>query len=864
MNKNVLPDKTLINSIALNEQATVRLVQPAPAFKVDAIRSVGRLDRVAPVERIDQVAIPIQNPDLVARPVEPIVRRPISKLPTLEPIVTIRPDQARWINPRLGREIANIREPNQGIRRDQVTVPISPSSEVTDTILFEDPKDATQKFYLPRYRLVERNQQIQMSLVANAQQWQLVIHLEQYPAAALPIAVRDARVIDHTVSVILEHRLVAGDAKGGQKEWVFPQITTEAGALLAVLPIATRDERDLLYQVLTEAAYGANLIIRRSINVALPTASDRFTIDLPALHSDANEPTIEPGKNFKQLTIVYPQPDSVGFEIEFQSTSTLNHFFLYFSTTGETGAEIAVRCYANAFEVAAATQPGLHNRVVYRGVPVISGNRYALLIPWSQVFGELEQAGLWLFAMEGRDRLPDQGEILFSRAMMKQAPLYRQATRVLDDTPRTPFVFPAALYSYIFQGMTGTPNRDFNPVLHQVNGQSYYQDPVQKYLFYYLPDSFKLVRRPESPHYPMVSVRFNPIENTEDVRATIEYWAYPYVNAARLETASADLNKPHITGPLPAGVNGIVFQPLVASKPRLFLGLPDAEGALTNQERPDVLVELRTGFRDSRTLSLKDFQVIYDALFSGDTQLFQGQVQVDFPGVRTEVIQFIARMNDMVGDYFDYTQEIDAASGTVRVTLKNAIESPVQISRLNVKVMRESAPVPCTIAGLSTPLPVTLKPAEGLSFTVVPAVPVALTNPVNLVFDLTGTQVLTDRESVFHSILRGQTTAVYKRPIVIKTDRAVFGDRIRVISIDLKQGDSVDFTRDDAQLEAKQYVFAPIKDLIVGNADGGAYEYRVTLILTDGRKVEDPPNVWRTTTSEPLWITHSELPAIAP
>lgn len=851
MNKHVLSDKILINSITLNEQATVDVVQPAPTFGVGTIR-LG--DQLGQQDRIGQVPILIRNP--------PLIKQPISKLPTVQPRVTIQPEETRWINPRLGLEIANIREHKLGIARDRVTLPVSPTAEVTDATLFEDPKDASQQFYLPRYRLVERNQQVQMFLIANGQQWQLVIHLEQYPAASLSTAVRDAKVIDHTVSLILEHRLIAGDVNGGQREWVFPEMTAEAGELLAVLPIATRDERDLLYQALTEAAYGANLIIRRSINVAIPSTSAQ-NVSPAFSYSDANEAAIQPGQNFKQLTIVYPKPDWIGFEIEFQGKATLDHFFLYFSTTDQQGAEIAVRCYGNAFEVAAATQPGLHNQVVYRGVPVISENRYAFVIPWEEVFGELEQAALWLFAMQGRDRLPDQGEITFSRTMTQQTPLYRQVTRVLDDSPRIPFVFPAALYGYMFQGITGTPTKDFKPIPYPANGHSYYQDPVQKYLFYYLPDSFKLVRRPESPHYPMVSVRFNLGESAEDVQATIEYWAYPYVNAARLEAASAALNKPHITGPLPKGVNGIVFQPLVASKPRLFLGLPHAEGGFPTKERPDVLVELRTGFRDALTLSLTDFQTVYDALFVGDTQLFQGYVQVDAPD-GTKPINFIARMNDMVGDYFDYTQEIDTVSGTIRVTLKNAIESPVQVSRLGVQLMQESAPVPCSITGFSASSPVTLKPEEGLSFTVVPTVAVALTNSVDLVFDLTGTQVLTDREGVFNSILRGHTTAVYKRPIVIKTDRSVFGDRIQVISIDLKQGGSVDFTRDDAQLEAKQDVFAPIKNLIVGSEDGGAYEYRVTLILTDGRKVEDPADSWRTTTSEPLWITHSELPAITP
>ncbi|MFN2164693.1 MAG: hypothetical protein ACK2U9_00350, partial [Anaerolineae bacterium] len=41
----------------------------------------------------------------------------------------------------------------EGASRDQLTVPISPAPEPTDTLLFEDPANPAKKYYLPRYRL---------------------------------------------------------------------------------------------------------------------------------------------------------------------------------------------------------------------------------------------------------------------------------------------------------------------------------------------------------------------------------------------------------------------------------------------------------------------------------------------------------------------------------------------------------------------------------------------------------------------------------------------------------------------------------------------------------------------------------------
>ncbi|NJK53299.1 MAG: hypothetical protein HC936_11710 [Leptolyngbyaceae cyanobacterium SU_3_3] len=140
---------------------------------------------------------------------------------------------------------------------------------MTDEVLFDSPGQ-DKKFYLPRYRVAERNQQVQISLAATPQGWGLTIHLEKYPAAVIQEAARSAEEIAHSITVILQHRLVAGVASGGQKELIFQEVTAQPEGIRAVLQVPTIAERDLLYQVLTNPDYAAILTIRRSLKVGIP------------------------------------------------------------------------------------------------------------------------------------------------------------------------------------------------------------------------------------------------------------------------------------------------------------------------------------------------------------------------------------------------------------------------------------------------------------------------------------------------------------------------------------------------------------------------------------------------------------------
>lgn len=169
------------------------------------------------------------------------------------------------------------------VPKEQIQVPIAlieASAGVTDETLFESPTDATQKYYLPRYRLAEElvsgQQQYRISLSPSGQSWRLTVFLEAYPAPAIEDAARTATVIDHDASVVLQYQ-----QQGQSRLMTFQEITKIAGnqQLKAVLNIRTLEMRDNIYLALSDASYGAALGVQREIEFATPEQSFRPSLE---------------------------------------------------------------------------------------------------------------------------------------------------------------------------------------------------------------------------------------------------------------------------------------------------------------------------------------------------------------------------------------------------------------------------------------------------------------------------------------------------------------------------------------------------------------------------------------------------------
>ncbi len=708
---------------------------------------------------------------------------PAAVAPNVKVSPAVKIQTVRLVNPRLADLIAKVRLPPAGVKRSEVKVPISPTDQVTDQVLFEDGTDATKKFFLPRYRLVVHNQQFQLSLAADGDQWALTAHFEKVPAPEIEQASRGAQEIDHSISVILTHQLTVGGSNVGQKEMVFQEVTAEGHGVKAVLRLATLPERDRLYQALTDPALGARLVVRRAVQVGVPSGT--------------------------------PPPPSSRFVMAAP-------MFM----AGTTAARPAVSRHAPVARSGAAQPP------------------HPVAAPPQQP----------------QQPAPGGG-------------LFRQVTRTLDDViePK-PFVFPPALNGYIFGTIAPAPGQGLQLVRRQVGSNVYYQDPAEEYLFYYLPDVFKIARVPQSPHVPFMMVQFTAPDDDpspESIEATLNYAAVPFIDPDRLEADGATLKERYLSGSLPAGLDGPVFEPLLVDSDGLHLqlSLPRAEGSAgPYQERKGAEVDLRTGVHDILTLPIKDFQAVFDALFSPVSLLFDGRIAVDVgdgPDAPSETVPLIARMNNLAGDVFDYEESPDASSGGVRATLKNAIESPVMIKRLSAELEFGDDRVEGRIEDLILDSPRQLQPGEDVQLVVAPAKPTSGGQPPHALFDLDGVDVLPDKEAIWNAILDPYTSQ-YLRIIHVQTFKEMFDppadkpdEQILEIDVELKRGSeqAVTVSLKPEALETDVKLPVPIGDFVLKREDQGEYSYRVTAIRRQQAKEGD----WKTASRDTLWVLSSEV-----
>ncbi len=706
----------------------------------------------------------------------------------------------RFIDPVFAQNIINLRTPTEGVPRGQINVPVSPSENVTDELIFDGASDPSLKFYIPRYRLAEQSvggqQRYQIALQQSGEEWTLTVHLQKYRAPAIAALAPEATEMDHRIAVFLKHNQLAGGTVIAKEELEFQEKTNEPNGICAVLRGNTIAERDLIYQTLTDPAYGATFIVRNWVTVAVPVPR-------------TNEQT--------------------------QSSPTT-----------------VIRDHRTNEQ----TPP--------TPTPIIRDHRTNVMaMPRMARFGAIQGVAI--------------GE-LNPTAETPTEPLFRQVDRVLDDcVDPNPFVFPPALHGYIFGNVTATPGERFDLVRHQIRWKeimhSYYQNPVRSNQFYYLPDAFKIGRRPESPHNPVMSVRFTTTDASIDaVQVSLDYIALPFVDPARLQAAASEL-KQKITQPLPPDANGLDFEPLLnpPDKTQLLVAIPRSDTASGPfDDRKGAMVDLRSGIHDSLSLNMSQFQAVYDALFGGSINLLSGNVVMNLGGEQ-EAIPFAARMDDLIGEVFSYQEFPDDESGGLKIILKNAIESPVRIDALTAEIRRGEGRVrgqiqklvkTCVMEPGSSEdsmgeLPVDLKAGEELRLLLVPSSPLPPgEGPLHAFFDLTGIKVQPDKDAIWNAILDPSTPEVYLKSITVKTFKQKFDpppdnadNQIMAVVVDFEGGASAELNADN--LERAVPLPLPIADYVLRKPDQGQYRYKVRVIRLSG---ETGDTEWRTDSKTPLFV----------
>jgi hypothetical protein len=417
-----------------------------------------------------------------------------------------------------------------------------------------------------------------------------------------------------------------------------------------------------------------------------------------------------------------------------------------------------------------------------------------------------------------------------------------------------PFVFTTDLHRYIFGNVVPPEGGKIGFVLRQVvwreRSHTYYQESLEPHRFHFLPDSFKVARRPETPHYPTLAVRFpNPDAAVDVMPVTLEYAAEPYFDSERLEAAAAEMKRK--LPELADGDREIEFEPLLSDTTRLFLTLPHGETGPQREERKSATIDLRTGILDAITLPMRDFQGLFDALFGSSTVVFQGDVVLEIDagqGIPAEKVPVICRLSDLIGDIFDVEVDQDASSSGVRATLRNAIESQTEVRHLEAVLRRGGMEAAGVISGLSFEAPVVVRPGEALDCQVTPATALGGSGEVAVLFDFDQVIVKPDAEAVWAVIVDQTKLPEFTRTIKVKAIKQTFepkpdapSDPVVAIVVDFERGDTVELNADKLEADAK--VRLSLADYVIRRVDTAQYRYAVTVIRARGQTRDSD---WRT------------------
>jgi len=194
---------------------------------------------------------------------------------------------------------------SQGLPRDKTYVPISPVSDPTDVVLFEDPKDPGKKMYLPRYRMRSQGGRYEIGIrYGEDSKWRLIIGLERFPAPELGDAVNGLQMIPHEIEASLHYN--TGPTYSIMEEIIFTENVEDGKGGRTISVGLDLVERDALLFTLQTRDAKPRLVIRRTINVAVKieaqiNASDFLKRDLDLI-------------TFRDLrNITPPEPDELRF-----------------------------------------------------------------------------------------------------------------------------------------------------------------------------------------------------------------------------------------------------------------------------------------------------------------------------------------------------------------------------------------------------------------------------------------------------------------------------------------------------------------------------------------------------------------------
>jgi len=751
----------------------------------------------------------------------------------------------RVLNPLLSRKISDlVNKTDDGIARDQVQVPISASESPRDDQLLDDPKDASIKWYIPKFRLASTGGRYVIELrprvidggTTVGEGAVLAFKLERFPAAAIAGAARTAKEVATSITVRIEHRVLVDGIPGPIIKLDAEQVIPTPEGAEVLVSVASLAARDQLYAALSDPKYATKIVVVRMVQIAVPIATEKSS----------------PG-----WSGLLQQVDKSMTKAAFVKASALK-------------------------PIVRGVHPGV--RLMRAGGPMHSAVRFQ------------PSDGVTLGPQVDMRRALDfrLSQEMQNQLRLKQPPtppnLYREVNRSLESrlgvepTDSSVLAFNPALHAYVFaigiaSGLLagGLMARDVmfpaagtipSPGSSDAPSKSfrYYQSSTHANVFYYFPDRFRLARASSAPCPLLARVRIIALEGKDDPVAVADFTVLPTVSSARLALAKASLKKF-----LPIGAADPDLQPisLDPASLRLELTVPGLETLDELREVPSALIDLECGASFQIQLTIAQLQRVFDALCGAEQRLLLGRVKASMNGAVVETIDVSIRVDDALGSVLQHSETSVEQGGAIQLDIRNVAESPVKIDGLQATLVVRQAPPAAGVAGVngldrSTPARLDVvdmpKPATllaGTSWRAIARPTEALSADDRLIQVLLNADDLDiepDRDALWASILDRRQPLGISRQIVVEAIGDAFGASVPNPVTDLL----IRFrTSEQIRLSATASrglvtLRVSVDDVALGRANELQYEYQVTTVRSSL-----PPSVseWISGRDTTLFVT---------
>jgi hypothetical protein len=818
-----------------------------PPLKADMVAANAAAARSAAI-----TASPAYLHRVVLNPAEAISEQPVAKVDTtklVERSLLATPNIAQQhsvqlIDPNLFRAIERFRTPEVGQPRSALHLPtlISNVAVPTDQTLFEDPDNPAKHYWLGGgFQIATRvdgatsSEWVELRPGDNGVGFTLDVNLSPHPPGVPPVG---AELVP--AGAVTTRFFLRATVQGMVRQWDFPSVAVTGRNWNLRLQLDGEDalvQLHLIYRAMTESP-DAKLIIRRSLMLAVPS---------PPVIVSSGEGVLRGTYLFSFDTGAETSSRSAS-DVWWEQQTNVERQLV------PDGIAKIVNLGVGDFD--SITLDDLRGRA-YGRAPICGNANASNQLVVGDVF-----AVQTLGHNYAKVQVLEYAYNLKLRWVTYAAlPVYRVAETAVDSP--VDFAFSKDLDKGVFAKLTtdvGPTASGWNhyKVLWQPKPDTpgtfsyYFQDRSQPFAIYFLPDEFRIQRRPESPHRPWLNLTVLD----DGAKMSLGYIAVPVWDGARVAAAVAELKK---QGAPPALQS---LYPFPAGNAHLRLKLPkgDPSGGPGFVDQPTASVQTESAINGNVTLPVDDFKAVFDALVNDDSDLLSGFVDVTVDSDKMS-IPFTVRASHFAGSLFDVETAADAASGGIKVTVRNAIESPIRVDALPVTLLREGQPVATRVVSTAPALPATIAAGpdgKGGTVEVVVTAQDGAAGDAKVLCDFSKVQVLPDSNALLDTILDPAIQGHAARDVTVNVPAVVFTPpppasggaappAPLAIQVEFEVGPTAatfvapPHPEGSPLLTQVVHLRLPLHDFLLGQLAGTAsrYRYRVRVIFATGDKVGD-------------------------